>query len=192
MPLSNLLLVLCPSLSPSLLQALRESQGIWNGVYQREEDLDLDATTGETSQPISFSQVRAEFEGSSQTASPLRSSSEGKRFVRPLPSLPTPDGSSSIPSSSSTGEASGLSTGVDKTSRVPHDTESPSSSSSMDDSSSISYLSQGGRPVTPTTSNFKLANPYSPPSLSCSFLDRSIVIIIGVAHPIGQTTNTCG
>lgn len=165
MPLSNLLLVLCPSLTmnPSLLQALCESQGIWNGVHQRKEALDLDAIAGETGQSsLGFSEEGVEMEdavGTDQIASHLRSSSESKRFVRPLPSLPTADGSTCEP----------LGSGQDEIPQVPLDAETSSPSfSATDDSSSISHLSQSGRPVTPTSLNFQLSNPYSPPSLSCS------------------------
>ncbi|KAF8552504.1 RhoGAP-domain-containing protein [Imleria badia] len=175
MPLSNLLLVLCPSLSmnPSLLQALCESQGIWHGV-QRKDGLDLDAIAGETNQSsLGFSKEGAEIEdavGTDQIASHLGPPSESKRCVRPLPSLPTADGSTSVSSSPSTCEPLGLRiSGHDVISRHPLDAETSSPSfSATDDSSSISHLSQSGRPVTPTSLNFKLTNPYSPPSLSCS------------------------
>jgi hypothetical protein len=173
MPLSNLLLVLCPSLTmkPSLLQALCESQGIWNGVHQCKEALDLDIIAGETSQSsLGSSEVGVEIKdavGTDQMASHLRPSSESKRFVRPLPSLPTADGSTSVPSFSSTCEP--LGSGQDEIPPVPLDAETSSPSfSATDDSSSISHLSQSGRPVTPTSLNFQLTNPYSPPSLSCS------------------------
>ncbi|KAF8135562.1 hypothetical protein EV363DRAFT_1396040 [Boletus edulis] len=156
MPLSNLLLVLCPSLSmnPPLLQALCESQGIWHGVHQCKDGLDLDAiAAGADQSNLGFSENGAEI-----------------RFVGPLPSLPTTDGTTSVSSSSSTCEPLGLGvSGHDAISQSPPDTETPSPSfSTTDDSSSISHLSQGGRPVTPTSLNFKLTNPYSPPSLSCS------------------------
>ena len=174
MSLSNLMVVLYPSLSmhPSLLQALCESQGIWNDVYQCKEALDLDAIAGETNSPV-FSEVSMEVDntvGTDQIAPPPRPSSESKRFVRPLPSLPTADSSTSVPSSSSTCESLGLRiSGHDEISQVPLDTETSSPSfSATDDSSSISHLSQSGRPVTPTSLNFKLTNPYSPPSLTCS------------------------
>ncbi|KAH0827752.1 hypothetical protein J3R83DRAFT_3349 [Lanmaoa asiatica] len=177
MPLSNLLLVLCPSLTmnPSLLQALCESQGIWNGVHQRKEAPDLDVIAGEASQSsVGSSEVGAEIGdvvyGTGQIAPHSRPSNESKRFVCPLPSLPTANGSTSIPSSASTCEPLGLPvSGRDGTSHAPLDAETSSSSfSTTDDSSSISQLSQCGRPVTPTSLNFKLTNPYSPPSLSCS------------------------
>lgn len=176
MPLSNLLLVLCPSLSmnPSLLQALCESQGIWSGVHQPKEALDLDAIAGETAQASAgFSEVGAKIEDTvvtDQVTLLPSPSSESKRFVRPLPNLPTTDGSTSVPPSSSTCESSGQSVnGHDGASNIPLDNETSSSSfSTTDDSSSISRLSQRGRPVTPTSLNFKLTNPYSPPSLSCS------------------------
>lgn len=182
MPLSNLLLVLCPSLSmnPSLLQALCESQDIWNGVHQRKEALDLDVISGETAQSsVGFSEVDAKIKDTvvtNQVASHPRPSSESKRFARPLPSLPTVDLSTPIPSSSSTCEPSGLRVSShDGTSHMPLDAEtSPSSFSTTDDSSSISHISQSCRPVTPTSLNFKLTNPHSPPSLSCSTDSLSI------------------
>lgn len=175
MPLSNLLLVLYPSLSmnPSLLQALCESQGIWNGAHQRKEALDLDAIAGETIQSsVGISEVVVEMKDAAvtdQVASHPRPSSESKRFARPLPDLPT-DGSTTISSSSSTCEPSGPRvSGHDGTSHVSLEAEtSPPSFSTTDDNSSISHSSQSGRPVTPTSLNFKLTNPYSPPSLSCS------------------------
>ena len=174
MPLSNLLLVLCPSLSmnPSLLQALCESQGIWHGVHQP-NGLELDPIAGETNQStLGFSKEGAEIEDAidtDQIASHPGLSNESKRFVRPLPSLPTADGSTYIPPSSSTHEPSGpLISGHDAISQLPLDVETSPSFSLTDDSSSISHLSQSGRPVTPTSLNFKLTNPYSPPSLSCS------------------------
>lgn len=176
MPLSNLLLVLCPSLSmnPSLLQALCESQGIWNGVHQPQDGLGLDVNAGDTNQSFlsSSEEVSAidDIVGTDQTASHLKPSSESKRFVRPLPCLPTADESTSTSSSSSVSELSGLRiNNHDVASRVPPGAETSSPSfSTTDDSSSISHLSQSGRPVTPTSLNFKLTNPYSPPSLSCS------------------------
>lgn len=174
MPLRNMLLVLYPSLSmnPSLLQALCESQGIWNGVHQSKEALDLDALAGETIQSsVGLPEVGLDMKDAvvtDQVASHPKPSSESKRFARPLPNLPT-DGSTSIPSSSSTCEPSGLLvSGHDGTSHVPLEAETSSSFSTTDDDSSISHSSQSGRPVTPTSLNFKLTNPYSPPSLSCS------------------------
>ncbi|KAG9316494.1 hypothetical protein JVU11DRAFT_2536 [Chiua virens] len=179
MPLSNLLLVLCPSLSmnPSLLQALCESQGIWDGARPGEEDLNLDPVTGENS-PISdgVSEVDKEVVvgGAGRTAPQPRPSNEGDRFVRPLPSLPTAlvSTSNGSPSSSTCESRSGVpisGRAGNSHSPGPLDPETLSSSlSTTDDDSSISHLSQGCRPVTPTSLNFKLTNPYSPPSLSCS------------------------
>ena len=169
MPLSNLLLVLRPSLkmNPSLLQALCESQGIWNGVHPCKEAPDLDAIAVETLQSSGFPDSGVpETRDDVEITSPMRSSSDNKRFARPLPHLPPPDDSTS----SSPSEPFGLP--VKDHSGVSHialDAETSSSSfSTTDDSSSISHLSQGGRPVTPTSLNFKLTNPHSPPSLSCS------------------------
>lgn len=186
MPLSNLLLVLRPSLkmNPSLLQALCESQDIWSGVYPGKDVLELDAIAGKNSQSsVDFSEVGGpELGDAAEMASHLRSLIDNKRFVRPLPSLPTADDSISTPSSSSPSEPSGqlVGEGHDGISQGPFDAETSSSSfSATDDSSSISHLSQSGRPVTPTSLNFKLTSARSPPSLSCSTDSLSIPSLSG-------------
>lgn len=173
MPLSNLLLVLRPSLkmNPSLLQALCESQGIWSSVYPCNEALDPDVSAGETNQPSAgFLDLDVPDIGDAvEIASHLRSPSDNKRFLRPLPSLPTADDSASTPSSLASEPLEPPVRSHTGTSYVPLDAETSSSSfSATDDSSSVSHLSQSGRPITPMSLNFKLTDPHSPPSLSCS------------------------
>ncbi|EIW83006.1 RhoGAP-domain-containing protein [Coniophora puteana RWD-64-598 SS2] len=72
MPMSNLLLVLCPSLNmnPTLLQALCESEGIWEGAIQDEE-----TQPGVNDVP---QEDEANMAGASRTG----------RTVRPLPQIP--------------------------------------------------------------------------------------------------------
>ncbi|KAF9227459.1 RhoGAP-domain-containing protein [Gyrodon lividus] len=192
MPLSNLLLVLCPSLSmnPSLLQALCESEDIWSGVQSSKEAKPLNAITEDALQsPVERLEGQDERQlppGADKNTLYPKSSNESKRFARPLPNVPIEDfvpppesivGSGlvnvpniNIPASPvSVSEPSSPCPSQDTIPRVPIDSsETVSSFSTTDDSSSVSHFSQGGRPVTPTSVNLKLTNSYSPPSLSCS------------------------
>ncbi|KIJ18853.1 hypothetical protein PAXINDRAFT_166808 [Paxillus involutus ATCC 200175] len=194
MPLSNLLLVLCPSLSmnPSLLQALCESEDIWKGVQPSREAQTLTAITEDAHQsPVERLEAQSDNElpaGADKSTSCPKLLNESKRLVRPLPNVPVEDpvqspevvvvsGPVNIPDipappvSVSVPSRPRLS--QDTIPRVPIDSyETSSSFSTTDDSSSVSHLSQGGRPVTPTSVNFRLTNPYS---LSCSTDSLSVV-----------------
>ncbi|KAF9244863.1 hypothetical protein BU15DRAFT_41388 [Melanogaster broomeanus] len=189
MPLSNLLLVLCPSLSmnPSLLQALCESEGMWNGFQSFEEAQTLDAIAEVPHQsPVERSETREEGElsaGTNKNTMYSRSPNESKLFARPLPKVPveeyipppaaivanSPINIANVPAPFSVSGPSRPRPSQDTIPHVPIDScEMSSSLTTTDDSSSVSHSSHGGRPVTPTSVNFKLTRPYSPPSLSCS------------------------
>ncbi|KIK93054.1 hypothetical protein PAXRUDRAFT_536845 [Paxillus rubicundulus Ve08.2h10] len=193
MPLSNLLLVLCPSLSmnPSLLQALCESEDIWKGVQHSREAQTLTAITEDVHQsPLERLEARSDNELAVGAPKSASCPNEIERLVRPLPNvpvedpvppqvmvvnslvnipdIPAPPVSVSVPSRPRLSQ--------DTVSCVPIDSyETSSSFSTTDDSSSVSRLSQGGRPVTPTSVNFRLTNPYSSPSPSCSTDSLSVV-----------------
>ncbi|KIJ67689.1 hypothetical protein HYDPIDRAFT_107154 [Hydnomerulius pinastri MD-312] len=181
MPLSNLLLVLCPSLNmnPSLLQALCESEGIWNGIQPSREVQTLDAITEDVRQsPVERSEVRGEDNASpvaEKSATHSRSSNESKR-LRPLPNVPVEDALSppaAVVANSPVNiqspilplsEPSRPRPSLETMGHVATDSSETSSSfTTTDDSSSVSH-----RPITPTSVNFKLTNPYCPPSLSSS------------------------
>lgn len=162
MPLSNLLPILYPTLGIklSLLQALCECQDIWDGAIQtKATDLTLDQLPHEYSKPMNDSTIT--FEAASST---IRI--HNKR-VRPLPVTPVDVESQSVTSTSSVPRHRTIPSHPTTATAVGAEL-SETSSLTTDDGSSASHVSQGGRPVTPTSMNFRLTNPYTPPSLSSS------------------------
>ncbi|KAH7888808.1 hypothetical protein F5I97DRAFT_1803723 [Phlebopus sp. FC_14] len=190
MPLSNLLLVLCPSLSmnPSLLQALCESEGIWDGIQYSKEVQILDALMENGHQSrTEHSQERDENEGlnnaniffcqsvTEKRAMLPRSSNDSKRFAGPLPNIPVENRVSPPVMVANTLKPTQPCSSQDAIGHVAKDSSETSSSfTSTDDSSSASHLSHVGRAVTPNSIHFRLTNPSTPPSLSSSTESLSV------------------
>ncbi|KAL4078507.1 hypothetical protein V8B97DRAFT_1276653 [Scleroderma yunnanense] len=154
MPLSNLLLVLCPSLNmnPALLQALCESQDIWKRVENSHEtspsdlqDIDSMVVPDDDSRP----------------------SNGDKYFVQPLSwvvdDTEPPPVTTVAATSAVVWGASESRTACDLSSRVPSGESSPLK---VDDDLAASLRSQGF----PTT----LTDPFRPPSLSSSAESLSV------------------
>ncbi|OAX44141.1 RhoGAP-domain-containing protein [Rhizopogon vinicolor AM-OR11-026] len=167
MPLNNLLLVLCPSLSmnPSLVQALCECKGIWNEV-QRPVNYNPPARPSRESVPSLHDVLEEETLEKKDVKMSLKHDDSGA-----LPEVPADDMVEPL--------AAPANTPVDVTSSqssiatrasldAARSTSDTSSFAPTDDSSSVSQCSQQEHPITPPSVNVKLPNPYSPPSLSSS------------------------
>ncbi|KAH7913444.1 hypothetical protein BJ138DRAFT_1002253 [Hygrophoropsis aurantiaca] len=183
MPLSNLLLVLCPSLgmNPTLLQALCESQDIWNGVYvstpnPASEEGTVQIINNGSAAPVGNGSVEKSIEDIAEEPEPIQNETLSDR---PLPEVPV-EGQYEAPATVYLDCTS--STRSDSQSSIPtnphytSDAESPVPGSSTeispvhtltDDSSSLSHASQD-QPSTPTSDNFRITNPLFPPSLTSS------------------------
>ncbi|KAG1735102.1 uncharacterized protein EDB91DRAFT_1056416 [Suillus paluster] len=168
MPLNNLLLVLCPSLSmnPSLLQALCESKGIWDGV-QPPVDTSPPVRPSRESVPSLHDVVEEEqLDKQDDRISPTHDDS---RSYRALPEVPTDDVMEPLTAPANTPVDSSQSSIATRPSLdAAGSTSDASSFAPTDDSSSVSQSSQREHPITPPSVKVKLLNPYSPPSLSSS------------------------
>ncbi|KAI6046181.1 hypothetical protein EDC04DRAFT_2632381 [Pisolithus marmoratus] len=165
MPLSNLLLVLCPSLNmnPALLQALCECEGIW----------DEWETSGVL--PISSADplpVKGKAIGAPPISGDATSlANEKQRFSRPLPRVPVDDtGLPFVPTDLATSHPSNYPSV--STSLIHAELSETSPSLTIEDG--LSPISGSGRPTTSNLMNLKLINPYSPPSLSSSAESLSV------------------
>lgn len=169
MPLSNLLLVLCPSLNmnPTLLQALCECEGIWDGWETSVAALAISSTD-----PQAVGKVT----GDNPTVGPTDATSladEKQRFVRPLPKVPVDDTVLPLaPTDPATTHHSNYPLASASCSLICAELPEASPSLANDDGSSL--ISRSGRPTTPNSMNIKLINPYSPPSLSSSAESLSV------------------
>ncbi|EGO00246.1 hypothetical protein SERLA73DRAFT_72973 [Serpula lacrymans var. lacrymans S7.3] len=202
MPLSNLLLVLCPSLNmnPSLLQALCESEGLWDDGASSDNHTSLDnddmmvdqvrnssrsddsavAVKEETKAlPDSMemhSKVTESLSVEDETQDNAPSGGDVEDSARALPDIPVGEDPTStlyVDCETSNDSLSSQSSPARKASSdsevtTPESCEITPSLPSPDDTSSVSQSSQDHRPPTPTSANYNLSNPYSPPSLSSS------------------------
>lgn len=169
MPLSNLLLVLCPSLNmnPTLLQALCECEGIWDGWETSVATLGISSTDP---------QVVGQVTGDNPAAAPTDATSladEKQRLVRPLPKVPVDDAVLPLASTDpATTHHSNYPLASAPSSLICAEQSRTSPSFTSDDG--LSLISRSGRPTTPNSMNIKLTNPYSPPSLSSSAESLSV------------------
>ncbi|KAI6121607.1 hypothetical protein F5141DRAFT_527838 [Pisolithus sp. B1] len=170
MPLSNLLLVLCPSLSmnPTLLQALCECEGIWDGW-----ETSVGAPAINSADP---QLVKGKVTGDSSAAAPTDAISlfnEKQRFIRPLPKVPVDDADlPHAPTDPTTTPHSIYPLAPASCSLIHAELSETSPSLASDDG--LSLVSRSGRPTTPNSMNVKLIDPYSPPSLSSSAESLSV------------------
>lgn len=170
MPLSNLLLVLCPSLSmnPTLLQALCECEGIWDGW-----ETPVGAPAISSADP---QLVKGKVTGDNPTAAPTDATSlvnEKQRFIRPLPKVPVDDADLPLaPTDPATTHHSSYPLASTSCSLIH--TELSETPPSLANDDGLSLISRSRRPTTPTSMNMKLINPYSPPSLSSSAESLSV------------------
>ena len=166
MPLNNLLLVLCPSLSmnPSLLQALCECEGIWDEI-QRTVDSKPPARPSRESVPSLHDVLEEEM---LEKDVPKHDYSQS---CNALPEVPVDDMVEPLaaPANTPVDVSSSQSSIATRASLdAARSTSDTSSFAPTDDSSSVSQSSQQEHPITPPSVNVKLPNPYSPPSLSSS------------------------
>lgn len=168
MPLNNLLLVLCPSLTmnPSLLQALCESKGIWDGVQRPVTPV----RPSRESVPSLHDMLEEEEQLDKQDdrISPMHDDAQS---CRALPEVPADDVVEPLTAPANTPVDLSSSQSSISTRPSLDATGSTSDGSSFvhtDDSSSVSQSSQREHPITPPSVNVKLPNPYSLPSLSSS------------------------
>lgn len=167
MPLNNLLLVLCPSLTmnPSLLQALCESKGIWDGVQRPVAPV---RPSRESVPSLHGVLEEEQLDKQDDRISPTHDDAQS---CRALPEVPADDVVEPLTAPANTpvdlsSSQSSISTrpSLDATGS----TSDASSFGHTDDSSSVSQSSQREHPITPPSVNVKLPNPYSLPSLSSS------------------------
>lgn len=167
MPLNNLLLVLCPSLTmnPSLLQALCESQGIWDEV----QDLVAPIRPSRESVPSLHDVLEEEqLDNQDDRISPTHDDTQS---CRALPEVPTDDVAEPLTAPANTPvdlSSSQSSISTRQSLDAAGSTSDTPSFAHTDDSSSLSQSSQREHPITPPSVNIQLPNPYSLPSLSSS------------------------
>ncbi|KAI6033044.1 hypothetical protein F5J12DRAFT_909841 [Pisolithus orientalis] len=170
MPMSNLLLVLCPSLNmnPTLLQALCECEGIWDGWEASVGALAISSTD----QLLAKGKIVDD--GPSATPSDATNLAiEKQRFSRPLPRVPVDDTELPLaPADPATSHHSNYPMVSIPGSLIYAELPETSPSPVIDDGMSLRSGSE--RPTTPNSVNFKLINPYSPPSLSSSAESLSV------------------
>ncbi|KAG2150832.1 hypothetical protein DEU56DRAFT_728527 [Suillus clintonianus] len=167
MPLNNLLLVLCPSLimNPSLLQALCESKGIWDGVQHPV------APVRPSRESVPSLHDVLEEEQLDKQDDRINLTHNDAQSCRALPEVPADDVVEPLTAPANT--PVDLSSSESSISTRPSldtagSTSDASSFAHTDDSSSVSQSSQCEHPITPPSVNVKLPNPYSLPSLSSS------------------------
>lgn len=167
MPLNNLLLVLCPSLAmnPSLLQALCESVGIWDGVQRPVAPV---RPSRESVPSLHDVLEEEQLDKQDDMISPTQDDAQS---CRTLPEIPADDVVEPLTAPANT--PVDLSSSQSSISTRPSldaagSTSDSSSFAPTDDSSSVSQSSQRVHPITPPSVNIKLPNPYPLPSLSSS------------------------
>ncbi|KAG0703244.1 hypothetical protein DFH29DRAFT_803720 [Suillus ampliporus] len=170
MPLNNLLLVLCPSLSmnPALLQALCESKGIWDGV---QTPVDTKPPVRPSRESVPSLHDVLEEEQLDKQGDMISPTHDDSRSYRALPEVPADDAIEPLTAPANTPVDVGSSQSSIATRPSLDAAGSTSDASSFaptDDSSSVSQSSQREHPITPPSVNVKLPHPYSPPSLSSS------------------------
>ncbi|KAG2032469.1 hypothetical protein BDR03DRAFT_970000 [Suillus americanus] len=164
MPLDNLLLVLCPSLTmnPSLLQALCESKGIWDGVQRPVAPV----RPSRESVP-SLHDVLEEEQLDKQDGG-ISPTHDDAQSCRALPEVPADDVVEPLTAPANTPVDLSSSQSSISTRPSLDATGSTSDASSFGHTDDSSQSSQREHPITPPSVNVKLPNPYSLPSLSSS------------------------
>lgn len=167
MPLNNLLLVLCPSLAmnPSLLQALCESKGIWDGVQRPVAPV---RPSRESVPSLHDVLEEEQLDKQDDRISPTHDDAQS---CRALPEVPADDVVEPLTAPANTPvdvSSSQSSISTRPSLDAAGSTSDASSFAHTDDSSSVSQSSQREHPITPPSVNVKLPNPYSLPSLSSS------------------------
>lgn len=156
MPLSNLTLVLCPTLnmSPPILRVLCEAEDIWNGPPEDWEDKTDFNLKRENSNPVPSSRSTGHESEQNVTAEPS------------LPQGDLKDQSSAMEPSTS---AEGPRTEAQAPSEVQDDIHKDDGRVGFTSDDRASFLSAGdSRPSTPAWSKGSPLDPWSPPALTSS------------------------